>query len=221
MELLSRRDKDGDVAGESVRAVCCATTDLRDGPRRVGASVQCRQDRCVMCTHCRGAIYACVAVFVCGGSDGQVVLGVQPSVHAAYQAQAAQLGISDQAMYDKLRQVELRVSAELVRDAARQASPVIGALQAELPPLVPGYRAKILDGNHLAASEHRLEALRHTWAAPLPGQILVVLDQQGMLAHEVILCEDGHAQERSLLGQVLPYVEPNDLWIADRNFCTV
>jgi hypothetical protein len=32
---------------------------------------------------------------------GQVVLGVQPSVHAAYQAQAAQLGISDQAIYDK------------------------------------------------------------------------------------------------------------------------
>src|SRR5213078_3107215 len=119
---------------------------------------------------------------------GQVVLGVQPSVHAAYQA---------------------------------QASPVIGALQAELPPLVPGYRAKILDGNHLAASAQRLEALRHTWAAPLPGQILVVLDQQRMLAHEVVLCEDGHAQERSLLGQVLPYVEPNDLWIADRNFCTV
>src|SRR6266436_1924803 len=134
---------------------------------------------------------------------GQVVLGVQPSVHAAYQAQAAQLGISDQAIYDKWRQVELRVSAELVRDAARQAAPVIGALQAEVPPLVPGYRAKILDGNHLAASDHRLEALRHTWAAPLPGQILVVLDQQPML------------------GQVLPLVEQDDLWLADRNFCTV
>jgi len=53
------------------------------------------------------------------------------------------------------------------------------------------------------------------------GQILVVLDQQRMLATEVVLCEDGHAQERSLLGQVLPCVEPGDLWIADRNFCTV
>ena len=86
---------------------------------------------------------------------------------------------------------------------------------------MPGYRAKILDGNHLAASAQRLEALRHTWAAPLPGQILVVLEQQRMLATEVVLCEDGHAQERSLLGQVLPCVEPDDLWIADRNFCTV
>ena len=127
---------------------------------------------------------------------GQVVLGVQPSVPAAYQAQAAQLGVSDQAVYDKLNHVELRVSAELVRDAARQAAPVIGALQAELPPLVPGYRAKILAGNHLAARAQRREALRHTWAAPLPGQILVVLEQQCMLATEVVLCADGHAQER-------------------------
>jgi hypothetical protein len=152
---------------------------------------------------------------------GQVVLGVQPRGHAAYQAQAAQLGISDQAMYDKLRHVELCVSAELVRDAARQAAPVIGALQAALPPLAPGSRAKILDGNHLAAREQRLEALRHTWAAPLPGQILVVLEQQRRLASEVVLCEDGHAQERSLLGHVLPVVAPDDLWIADRNCCTM
>jgi hypothetical protein len=152
---------------------------------------------------------------------GQVVLGVQPSVHAAYQAQADQLGVSDQAIYNKLNHIELCISAELVRDAARQAAPVIGELQAELPPLVPGYRTKILDGTHLAASEHRLEELRRTWAAPLPGQTLVVLDQQLMLATEVVLCEDGHAQERSLLGQVLPLVTQDDLWMADRNFCTV
>src|SRR6516164_1651770 len=34
---------------------------------------------------------------------GQVVLGIQPSVHAAYQAQADQLGVSDQAIYDKMK----------------------------------------------------------------------------------------------------------------------
>ena len=42
-----------------------------------------------------------------------------------------------------------------------------------------------------------------------------------MLATEVVLCEDGHAQERSLLGQVLPLGTPDDLWMADRNFCPV
>lgn len=152
---------------------------------------------------------------------GQVVLGVQPSIHAAYQAQAEKLGVSDQAVYDKLNHVELGVSAELVRDSARQAAPVIRALRATLPPLLKGYRTKILDGNHLSASEHRIEELRGTWAAPLPGQILVVLDQELMLASDVFLCEDGHAQERALFDEVLTSVQPDDLWIADRNFCTI
>ena len=44
---------------------------------------------------------------------GQVVRGVQPRVHAASQAQAAQLGISDHAISDTWRHGELRVSAEL------------------------------------------------------------------------------------------------------------
>src|SRR3989442_6379468 len=100
---------------------------------------------------------------------GQVVLGVQPSVHAAYQAQADQLGVSDQAVYDKLNHVELRVSAELVRDAARPAAPAIGALQAELPPLVPGYRTKVIHGDHLAARDHRPEGQRHNSAGPFAG----------------------------------------------------
>jgi IS4 transposase len=152
---------------------------------------------------------------------GQVVLGVQPSVHAAYQAQAEKIGVSDQAVYDKLNHVELGVSAELVHDSARQAAPVICTLRGKLPPLLKGYRTKILDGNHLSASEHRIKELRRTWAAPLPGKILVVLDQELMLASHVFLCEDGHAQERSLLDEVLLRVQRGDLWIADRNFCTI
>lgn len=152
---------------------------------------------------------------------GQVVLGVQPSVHAAYQAQAEKIGVSDQAVYDKLNHVELGVSAELVHDSARQAAPVICTLRGKLPPLLKGYRTKILDGNHLSASEHRIKELRRTWAAPLPGKILVVLDQELMVASDVFLCEDGHAQERSLLDEVLLRVQRGDLWIADRNFCTI
>lgn len=152
---------------------------------------------------------------------GQVVLGIQPSIHAAYQAQAEKIGVSDQAVYDKLNRVELGVSAELVRDSARQAAAVIRALRAPLPALLKGYRTKILDGNHLSASEHRIQELRRTWAAPLPGTILVVLDRELMLADDVFLCEDGHAQERSLLNKVLPTVQLGDLWMADRNFCTI
>jgi hypothetical protein len=40
-----------------------------------------------------------------------------------------------------------------------------------------------------------------------------------MLITDVFLSEDGHAQERSLLAQVLQRVEVDQLWIEDRNFC--
>jgi len=49
----------------------------------------------------------------------------------------------------------------------------------------------------------------------------VVLDPSLMLAVDVFPCEDGHAQERSLFDEVLPTVEEDDVWIADRNFCTL
>jgi hypothetical protein len=35
----------------------------------------------------------------------------------------------------------------------------------------------------------------------------------------VFPCEDGHAQERALLEQVLPTVDERDVWTMDRNFC--
>ena len=68
---------------------------------------------------------------------------------------------------------------------------------------LPGYRVKILDGNHLAGTEHRLKELRTIGAGALPGKALVVLDPQAMLVTDVFPCEDGHAQERSLLDSVL------------------
>ena len=54
-----------------------------------------------------------------------------------------------------------------------------------------------------------------------PGQALVVLDQQRMLITDVFLSEDGHAQERRLIAQVLQHVGEDQLWIEDRNFCTL
>jgi hypothetical protein len=57
-------------------------------------------------------------------------------------------------------------------------------------------------------------------AGALPGQALVVLDPELMLAVDVVPCEDGHAQERSLVGEVLSMVAAGELWIEDRNFCT-
>jgi Transposase DDE domain len=151
----------------------------------------------------------------------EVVLGVHPTVHAAYQANKEVLGVSTTALYNKLDRVETGVAAALVRDSAALAEPVVKALQASHPRWIPGYHIKVLDGNHLAPTEHRLKALRSTWAAPLPGQALVVLDQQRMLITDVFPHEDGHAQERRLIAEVLQHVQADDLWIEDRNFCTL
>jgi Transposase DDE domain len=151
----------------------------------------------------------------------EVVLGVHPTVHAAYQANKEAIGVSTTALYNKLDRIETDVAAALVRDSAALAEPVVKALRASHPRWVPGYQIKVLDGNHLAPTEHRLKALRGTWAAPLPGQALVVLDQQRMLITDVFLHEDGHAQERRLIAKVLHHVQAEDLWIEDRNFCTL
>lgn len=150
-----------------------------------------------------------------------VVLRTHPSVHAAYKKRAGLLPVGDQAVYEKLRCLELGVSAALVRDSAEQVGPVIEQLGAPLPPWLPGYRARVIDGNHLGATQRRLRALRQTWAAALPGKVLAAYDQERDVVAQVFLTPDGHAQERTLLGEVLGSVRENDLWIADRNFCTL
>jgi IS4 transposase len=151
---------------------------------------------------------------------GAVVCGAQPSVRAAYLNSLGEIAATLSALYEKLKGLEPGVCRIFVRDNAERLAPLVRQLDAVLPQPVPGYRARILDGNHLAGTEHRPKVTRTTRAAVLPGQSLVVLDPATMLVLDVVPCEDAHAQERSLIDQVLPGVEPGELWIADRNFCT-
>jgi hypothetical protein len=150
----------------------------------------------------------------------QVVCGAQPSVRTAYLAQKQKIGVSLQALYDKLKGVEPAVNRALVRQTAAEMAGIIRHLGSECTPLLAGYRVKILDGNALAKTQRRLKETRASTAGPLPGKSLVVLEPELGLLTDVFCCEDGHAQERSLLPQVLETVEPGDLWIADRNFST-
>jgi IS4 transposase len=151
---------------------------------------------------------------------GLVVCRIQPAICAAYQAHAETIGASLKAVYDKIDRTEPALSAALVHATGARLAEVIEAMGGARAPLLPGYHVQILDGNHLAGTEHRIKELRTMRAGALPGQALVVLDPRLMLATDVVLCEDGHAQERSLLGQVLEKVHARDLWIDDRNFCT-
>lgn len=151
---------------------------------------------------------------------GVVVSKVAPSIHAAYQDVAEALPVSITSVYNKLNRLEPDVTSALVGHTANRLRPVIRAMGGEIPELLPGYRVRIVDGNHLAATSRRLKVLRGSIAGPLPGHALVVLDPSLMLATEIVPCEDGHAQERSLSEKLIELVDANDVWIADRNFCT-
>ena len=150
----------------------------------------------------------------------QVVFRIKPSVRAAYREQEDSVGASLISVYNKLNGVETHTSAELVRYSATELRPLITQLDGERSPWLPGYRVKILDGNCIEASERRLNVLREVQAGALPGKSLVVYEPTAGLVSDVFPCEDGHAQERSMLGQVLETVHAHDLWIQDRNFCT-
>jgi len=151
---------------------------------------------------------------------GVVVARIEPSVHAAYQRVADTLPMSLTSVYNKLNGLEPAIAAALVQHTAARLGPVVTEMGGEACDPLPGYRVRIIDGNHLAATERRLKVLHRCQAGPLPGHALVVLDPALMLATEMIPCEDGHAQERSLSDQILGLVQTSDVWIADRNFCT-
>jgi hypothetical protein len=149
-----------------------------------------------------------------------VACGQLPTVKAAYHHLRERVPVTLKSVYEKLQHVETDVSAALVRSVARRCRALIEELGEAPQHLVPGYRVKIIDGNHLAATQKRLAVTRGHTAGPLPGMCLAVLDADAMLVCDVIPCEDGHAHERALIDRVVSLIEPAEVWIGDRNFCT-
>jgi hypothetical protein len=150
----------------------------------------------------------------------QVVFSKYPSVHAAYRKNT-QIPVSITSVYNKLNGLGPEVSEALVSQTACAMGEIIAALP-ENPTSEPikGLRVRTLDGNNLAGTDHRLACLRGSGAAALPGMSLVVRDGRTGLLTNIVQCEDAYTNERTLHPEILALVEPNDLWIADRNFCT-
>jgi IS4 transposase len=149
-----------------------------------------------------------------------VALGLRPSVHAAAKSMQEKLPVTVQALYGKLNHTEPEVVRKLVSGSAERLEPVMRELIKKQAPTVKGYRLRIVDGNHLPASEKRLKPLREYRGAALPGQSLVVYDPDLQLAVDTLPCEDAHTQERVLMKTIMNTAQVGDLWMADRNFCT-
>jgi hypothetical protein len=119
-----------------------------------------------------------------------VVFRESPSVGAYYQAHPEEIPVTRQAVYNKPRRIESPVPAALVHYSAEELLPCIKAMGSQAPPLLPRYRVRVLDGNHLTGTEHRIFELRRFRAAVLPGQALVFYDPRFDLMTDVIPCED-------------------------------
>lgn len=151
----------------------------------------------------------------------EVVLGKCTSMNAGFTKFEKQLLVSKTAMYEKLQRVEPPTSQALVRHAYRQVVEVRRALGSVPRHRLSGYVMRILDGNHLSGTDHRLKETRAITAAPLPGKSLVVYDPRYEAVADMFPIECGHAQERSELDAVIETIQSKQLWVADRNFCTL
>lgn len=148
-----------------------------------------------------------------------VAVGSSPSLHAAAQA-CPNLAVSVQALYDKIKHTEPKLVRALVRGSATRLAEVLAPMIKDEPPMVPGYRVRIVDGSHLPASEKRMKPLRGFGGAALPGHSLVVYDPDLKMVVDVEPCEDAYTQERAVMSFLLERAMPDELWIADRAFST-
>jgi hypothetical protein len=150
-----------------------------------------------------------------------VVLGKNASINAGYKKMKEQLGVSITAVYEKLQRVEPSVARQLVRQSYQQTITICNAIGCVARNDLSGYSTRILDGNWLPGTEHRLKETRTSTAAPLPGKSLVVYDPRYNAVADFFAMEDAYSQERSGLDDVIETLERKQLWLADRNFCTL
>jgi IS4 transposase len=148
-----------------------------------------------------------------------VSLGLSPSLHAATKRIEEELGVSIKSVYNKVNGVEAAVVRALVGGSAERFIPVVQSLQPKRKESVKGFQLRIVDGNHLAATEKRLGVLRGFRGAALPAQALVVYDPDLQLIVDLLPWEDAHTQERVIMQELMDRVMAGELWIADRNFC--
>lgn len=149
---------------------------------------------------------------------GAVVTRRFGSVHSAYRADPARTGVSLASVYDKLNRTEPGLAEALVKHTAARMRAVLDEWPGEPVPFA-GLRLKVVDGNYLAGTDHRLKVLRGHGAAALPGMAIVIQDHATGLLTDLIAREDAYVNERRLVEPLLERIGPGEVIVADRNFC--
>jgi len=132
-----------------------------------------------------------------------VVMKTESSPHQAYRTYQEALAVSTARFYEKLKKVETSVSEAMVRssyDKSKELQDALGFIPGEP---IRGYRARLIDGNHIQKTEKRLTELRGIASAALPGTVVATYELGRGLFDRADLLENAHAQEWSVLDRVL------------------
>lgn len=153
-----------------------------------------------------------------------VVAGVRRSVFAAFQAdrraEAPTILATASALYAKYGRIDPRYTAAVVREAGRRMRTLLTSAGVKEVFGWEGYRVTLLDGTDLGGTEHRLQVLRPIKAAGLPGRFVVAFDLATGVVDDAMASEDAYTSERELVRSILARAEPNQVFVADRHFCT-
>ena len=114
-----------------------------------------------------------------------VVCRIQPTIHAAYQDNPEEIATSLTSVYNKLNGIDTETSRALVKETAAQMGASVYALKGSCKPWLAGYRVKVLDGNCIEATHHRIAPLRGIAAGALPGKSLVIYEPELEMATDV------------------------------------
>lgn len=147
-----------------------------------------------------------------------VSLGLKPSLHAAAK-QMGDLPVSLAALYEKINRTEPALLRALVTGCAQRLAPTIKELGCSA--MLPGWQVRVVDGNHLASTDKRLGALRQERGAARPGFSVVVYDPDLDQVIDLQPNEDAYASERVGVLPLLAEAKANQVWIADRLYCTL
>lgn len=146
-----------------------------------------------------------------------VICGKHATAGAALAAHEEPMSVTKQAFYGKLSRMEPGVSEAVVAHIGALAQAVIARLGVDNEPIA-GYRTCVVDGTYLGGrGEHRIAPLRKVGSAGLTGMALAVFGLGSRTVSQVVLQEDAYTQERALFDRLK--ISPDELWIADRNFC--
>jgi hypothetical protein len=153
-----------------------------------------------------------------------VVSGVRRSVFAAFQADQASdsptITATASALYAKYGRIDPRFAAAVVRESGRRMSGLLRAAGVGEPFGWEGYRVIVLDGTDLGGTEHRLKVLRRIKAAGLPGRFVAAYELATGVVIDAAASEDAYTSERVLVRAILAAAVPDNLFVADRHFCT-